>query len=229
METTLITGANRGIGLGLAKRFLSGGHRVIATCRDPERAAELDSLRGTGEMEVLALDVTDESSVNELSERLEHERIDVLINNAGVLGDHRNQSLDRMDYDLWRALFEVNTLAPFRVLAALRNNLNRSDNPRVVTISARMASFGRTDTGVHAYRSTKAALNKLMQVLSYELKEEGIIVCCVHPGWVQTDMSGGTGELTVDDCSDAIHEFARNLEMDQSGRFWTWAGEELSW
>lgn len=229
METTFITGANRGIGLGLSRRFLTAGHRVIASCRDPQNAAELQALGELGELQILALDVTDEASVDRVADALANTPVDVLINNAGVLGNHRTQTLDRMDYDLWRTLFEVNTVAPFRVLGALKDNLTLSDNPRAVTVSARMASFSRTDTGIHAYRSTKAALNKIMQVLSIELREEGVIVCCVHPGWVQTDMSGGTGELTVSECSDAIYEFTRDLEMTQSGRFWTWAGEELPW
>ncbi|MEM8767529.1 MAG: SDR family oxidoreductase [Pseudomonadota bacterium] len=228
METTLITGASRGIGLGLTQRFLEAGHRVFATCRAPEEATELKALAGASALHIHRLDVVQEDSVAALAERLSNETIDVLINNAGALGT-RKQSLNRMDYDQWRHLFEVNTIAPFRVISAFQNQLMRSANPRIMTVSARMASFSRTDTGFHAYRSTKAALNKLMQVLAIELKDNGIVVCSVHPGWVATDMSGGTGELTVEACSNDLFTLADGLTMNQSGRFWTWSGEELSW
>ncbi|MEM7219722.1 MAG: SDR family oxidoreductase [Pseudomonadota bacterium] len=229
METTLITGANRGIGLGLAERFIAAGHKVLATCRHPAEAGALQTLAQQGTLEVHALDVTDESGVRELQQRLDGVCLDVLINNAGVLGDHRKQSLDNMDYEQWRMLFEVNTIAPFRLIGALKGNLAMSANPRVITVSAGMASFSRTDPGLHAYRSSKAALNKLMQVLSIELAADGIAVCSVHPGWVQTDMSGGTGDLSVAECAAGIYKLTSELENEHSGRFWTWAGDELSW
>ena len=190
METILITGANRGIGLELTKQFLAGGASVIATCRAPDAAADLHHLRqSTSNLTMETLDVTDEASVNRLAVALDGVPINVLINNAGVMGgDH--QSLNDMDFAAWRDTLEINTMAPFRMAAAFLPNLRSAQKARLVTISSQMGALNRQSTGAHIYRSSKAAVNKVMQVLALELKQDGIVVCPVHPGWVRTDMGG---------------------------------------
>src|SRR5690606_10117618 len=159
METIVITGANRGIGLGLTERFLDAGRRVVATCRNPERARELRALEARGELRIHALEVTDEAAVARFCRELADETVDVLVNNAGVIGGDR-QSLDDMDYDAWRHTFEVNTIAPFRLATGLLPNLRRASRPRIVTFSSQMGSLALKDGGYHAYRSSKAAVNK---------------------------------------------------------------------
>lgn len=226
VETIVITGANRGIGLELTKRFTSNGDRVIATCRDPDRARDLTSLDGA--LDVHRVEVTDDKNVAEFRDALGAQCIDVLINNAGVMGsDH--QTIDSMDYDAWLEAFSVNTMAPFRLITELRDNLKPATRPRAVTLSSQMGSLARKSKGSHAYRSSKAAVNKVMQVLATELADDGIIVCPVHPGWVRTDMGGASADISVEESGAGLFKLVNALTMEQSGRFWTWNGEEHPW
>lgn len=222
----MITGANRGIGLELTKRFLAAGNRVIATCRDVDRSSDLAALGGA--LEVHCVDVTREDDVASLRAGLSNQTLDVLINNAGIMGSEQ-QTIDAMDYDAWLDAFSVNTLAPFRLITTFRDNLKRSGNPRAVTLSSQMGSLNRKSTGSHAYRSSKAAVNKVMQVLATELAADGIIVCPVHPGWVRTDMGGNSADISVEESGEGLFSLVNALTMEQTGRFWSWNGEEHPW
>ncbi|MEM7020672.1 MAG: SDR family oxidoreductase [Pseudomonadota bacterium] len=230
METALITGANRGVGLALAQCFLEADYRVIAACRKPAEAHELRELGDASVLSIEPLEVTDEQSVLALAEKLAEQPLDILINNAGVMGHgDSGQGTNSVDYDAWRDAFETNTIAPFRIISALKNNLSKADRPRAITISSQMGSLNRKSKGSYAYRSTKAAVNKLMQVLALELADEGIIVCPVHPGWVRTDMGGPTADISVEESATGLFKLISSITMEQSGRFWTWAGEEHPW
>ncbi|MEM9742451.1 MAG: SDR family oxidoreductase [Pseudomonadota bacterium] len=228
MEQVLITGANRGIGLELTKRFLLGGKRVLATCRAPEEAVDLHRLGENERLSILELDVTNAESVRGLRGRLAGETLDVLINNAGVMGGDK-QSIDDMDYAAWLHALEVNTLAPFRLLAALRDNLRQSTHGRAITLSSQMGSLSRRSVGSHAYRSSKAAVNKVMQVLALELEVDGIVVCPVHPGWVRTDMGGSNADISVEQSALGLVQLIERMTMAHTGRFWTWEGKEHPW
>lgn len=126
-----------------------------------------------------------------------------------------------MDYAAWMRAFDVNTLAPFRVTTVFLPNLRRSTRPRVVALSSQMGSLHRESTGAFAYRSSKAALNKVMQVLSLELTPAGIVVCPVHPGWVRTAMGGAKADISVEESANGIVALIDSLTLDRSGRFWT--------
>ena len=178
METVVITGANRGIGLALTRRFLRAGKRVVATCRNPDT---LQVSEDRANLDVAKLDVADGEAVSTFVSELSGEVVDVLLNNAGVIGGDVH-SVDDVDYDAWREAFEVNTLAPFRLAVTLRANLQRSARPRVVTVSSQMGSLDRKGSGSYAYRGSKAAVNKVMQALAQEFHGDGIVVCPVHPG-----------------------------------------------
>ena len=228
METIVITGANRGIGLALARRFLQEGKDVIATCRALDDATELRSLQERGNLSLYELDVTDNAAVHNVAETLSGKSIDVLINNAGVMGP-KQQSLSQMNYESWSYTFAVNAMAPFHLATSLLNNLKMSSNPRIITISSQMGSLNRKNKGAYAYRSSKAAVNKVMQVLATELEPENIIVCPVHPGWVKTDMGGAEADITVAESAAGLVNVINNLTKAQSGRFWTWQGVEHPW
>lgn len=245
METVLITGANRGIGLELVKILLRDGRRVIATCRSPETAGELRALVSTlvstkesdegsakrsetPDLDIQQLEVTDSISIGALRTKLSGVQVDVLVNNAGVMGGE-NQSLNQMDSDAWRHTFEVNTIAPFQVSMALLDNLKLSSRPRIITVSSQMGALSRVSSGAYAYRSTKAAANKVMQVMAKDLENDGIIVCPIHPGWVQTDMGGPSADITVNESASGIVALIDGLTKEQSGRFWNWNGDEHAW
>ncbi|WP_407334139.1 SDR family oxidoreductase [Enterovibrio sp. 27052020O] len=228
MNTVLVTGATRGIGLELVKQFLENGHQVFATYRGQTPPDTLNALLSTNQLSLRPLQVTDEKSIAELVSILDGIAIDILINNAGSIGPD-NQSYHDMDVEGWAEAFRVNTIAPLMVTSALIPNLAISDSPRVITISSQMGSLHRESVGMYAYRSSKAALNKVMQVLALELKEKGIIVCPVHPGWVRTDMGGEDADISAKESAQGIVALSSQLTLADTGKFLTWEGKEHAW
>ena len=228
MQRVLVTGSSRGIGLELCRHFLAQGERVIATCRQPDKADLLGELAVNPNLQILALEVADPASVDRLVASLNGSVVDVLVNNAGIMGGE-HQSMEDMDYLAWQEAFEVNTMAPFRLTTALLDNLLLAERPRVVTLSSQMGALHRQSTGAFAYRSSKAAVNKVMQVLALELQSRGVAVCPVHPGWVRTDMGGDGADISVEECVSGLATFINGMSMEHSGRFWTWEGKEHPW
>ena len=226
METVIITGANRGIGLALTSRFLRAGKRVIGACRNPGTFEFGDD---RSNLDVVKLDVTDGEAVSRFVSDLSGDVVDVLLNNAGVIGGD-TKSVENVDYDAWREAFEVNTLAPFRLAVSLRANLQRSPRPRIVTISSQMGSLDRkSGPGNYAYQGSKAAVNKVMQALASEFHGDGIVVCPVHPGWVRTDMGGPSAEISAEESASALFDLVESLTIGDTGQFWTWEGKRHPW
>ena len=219
MPTVLITGASRGIGKVLAHQYEGDGWDVIRTCRDP---------KGAGIPEALKLDVTDPDDVCDAAEALSGRPIDVLINNAGVIGQ-RDAALGSIDYRLWEETFRINTLAPIRVAEALVANVAASDRKTMVFISSVMGSIARNAGGHYLYRSTKAALNAAMVSVSQELAPRGVICISMHPGWVQTEMGGPTAAVSVPDSSTGIRRVVAGLQSSDNGRFYDYDGAEIPW
>jgi len=227
METVLITGASRGIGLELTRQFLELGYKVISTYRG-QPSSQLSGLLTTKALMLVELEVTDGVSIAKLVNSFEDTKLDILINNAGVIGP-KDQSLAGVESAGWIDTFAVNTIAPLMVSRALLPHLKCSSNPRIVTISSQMGALHRESKGMFAYRSSKAAVNKVMQVLALELKSKGITVCPVHPGWVKTDMGGEEADISVEESASGIINLAQDLTIEQSGKFFTWQGEEHVW
>lgn len=228
MQHVLITGANRGIGLQLVRQFLQQGWKVFAACRKPDSAEALTAL-ACSRLQVLPLDVTDARSVLALVAALNGVHLDVLINNAGIMGPAQ-QGVRDMDYEGFLQALNVNAVAPLRVSAALLPNLKQARRPRIVTLSSQMGAFGLDmGPGKIAYSSSKTAASKVMQLMAKELAPEGIIVCPVHPGWVKTDMGGPAAQLDAADCAAGLYKLIDGLQLQQSGRFWTWDGREHVW
>ncbi|MEO1199681.1 MAG: SDR family oxidoreductase [Pseudomonadota bacterium] len=230
MERVVISGANRGIGLGLVEAFSARGDHVLAACRTPDSAAELRALADhpNRTIEIVALDVTNPDSVAALPGSIGDRAIDILINNAGIIGPKRQSSRD-MDFDGWTETFAVNTLGPFRVTHALLPALKRSGRPRIVTVSSRMGSFSSRPTDRIAYRSSKAAVNKAMQALADDLRPEGISVVVVHPGWVRTDIGGGSADLSIAESRNGLVAVIDRLDISATGRFLNYDGSEITW
>lgn len=225
METILITGTTRGIGLELTKQLLDN-HKVIATYRNQPsealKAIEHENLT------LHALDVTDTQSINQLAESLSDQSIDILINNAGIVGPEA-QDIEAMDVSGWLDTFSVNTIAPFQVSKALLPSLKQASQPRIFTISSQMASLADDGTNMMAYRTSKTAVNKVMQMLSVALKEAGIGVFLLHPGWVRTDMGGPDAPLTAADSATGLVKMITTLTIKDTGKFFTWAGDVHPW
>lgn len=228
MSTVLITGANRGIGLELVKHYAARGDTVLACCRNPASATALAAVGG--KVTVLPVEVTDAASVAALGARLAGQAIDIVINNAGVLGpDYGDQTPYKMDFDGWANAFEVNTMAPVRVMQALLPNLKASARGKLVTITSQMGALSLDMTMGFAYSSTKAALNKFMKLTAIELVKDGIDVCVIHPGWVKTDMGGEAADITPQESAAGIVKTIDGLNAGNTGSFWKWNGEVHGW
>jgi len=233
MPTVMITGANRGLGLGLAKAYLAKGYDVIATARNPEKAKELKALEGP--IEVHKLDVTDHPAVDALAEKLKRSAIDILINNAGVLGgptfrkDNPGQNFGSVDFDGLRYTLEVNSIAPLKVTEAFTAQVAASKLKKVITLTSRMGAIGEMEGGFVAYRSSKAAVNAIMKNISHALKEKGISVAVLHPGWVKTDMGSQAAPVEIADSVKGLIEQIDHLSLAETGCFKTFEGVAVSW
>ena len=170
------------------------------------------------------MDVTSDESVARLAGQLEGSRIDYLVNNAGIL---ERTSLDDLDFDSMERQFRVNSIGPLRVTAALRPNLDAGS--KVFVITSRMGSIDdNTSGGAYGYRMSKAAVNIVGKSLSVDLKEDGIAVFLLHPGWVATDMTGQTG-IEVQESAAGLVERMDALDMSDTGSFWHQEGYQLPW
>lgn len=220
MATVLITGANRGIGLALARHSAARGDRVIATCRS--RSNELDAL----DVEVHAgVDVADRASLARLDASLGDARIDVLINNAGIL---LPTSLDRLDFDAILRQLDVNAVGPLRVFDALRKRLGAGS--KIAIISSQMGSIADNRSGgSYGYRMSKAAVNMAGVTLARDLAPAGIAVVLLHPGYVQTDMTENSGNITADESARGLFARIDALTVETSGELWNQRGERLPW
>jgi len=220
MATICITGANRGIGLELARQFKGRGDEVVAVCRKP--SAELADL---GVRIIDGIDVTDDAAVGRLAKALGDTTLDILVNNAGVLSD---ESLADLDFDRIRRQFEVNSLGPLRITAALRGNLK--DGAKVAIVTSRMGSIeDNTSGGRYGYRMSKAAVNMAGRSLAHDLESDGVAVVILHPGFVRTGMTGHTGLIDPDESAAGLIARIDELTLETSGAFRHANGEHLPW
>ncbi len=231
MPCVLITGANRGLGLELSRQYSALGWRVLACCRDPQAATDLnDVIRHSGGLgEVLALDVKDHLQIQELADRLREESIDVLFNNAGIYGPSK-MFFGKIDYRAWAETFAVNTMAPLKLAECFIEQVSRSQRRVIACMSSSQGSISSNTTGRHyLYRSSKAALNAVVKSLSIDLRGQGITVVALHPGWVRTDMGGELADLDPAESVRGLIHVLDLLTPDHSGRFLNYDGSEISW
>lgn len=227
MANICITGANRGIGLELAKQYAAAGNNVFATCRDPSNADALNALAGEN-LTVHALTPTDGDSVATLAASLP--AVDILINNAGTPGPAPDQqSALAMDFDGWLETFNVNTLAPLRVLQGLHGLLQDSQDAKAITITSQMGALDLNWPTMYAYCSSKAAVNKVMRMISLELAADKIAVGLIHPGWVKTDMGGEGADITAAESAAGIISVIAGITLENTGSFMQWNGEPHAW
>ena len=219
MANIVITGANRGIGLELARQYVARGDDVIAVCRQGS-----EELKALGVEVIEGVDVTSDVSVTDLASALRGRHIDRLVNNAGVL---ERDSLEALDFGAIERQFRVNAMAPLRVTAALRHKL--TPGGKVFIITSRMGSVGdNTSGGYYGYRMSKVAVNMAAKSLSIDLKDQGVGVFLLHPGMVSTDMTGHHG-IGVAQAARGLIERMDALDIGQSGSFWHQEGYELPW
>lgn len=226
MPAALITGAARGLGLGLAGRCLDAGWDVIAAVRDPEAAA-LAALRARhgSRLSIEHLDLTDFDSIDACARRAGDRAIDVLIGNAAATAVS-DRGFGQTDYDDWAAMMRVNTFAQLRLAEAFVGQVARSQRRVMYFVSSRVGT--EPVPGMIAYRSSKSALNQVVFQLALQLRARGVCVACGHPGFVQTDATRGQGTFTVEQSAGRLFALIDRLQLADSGKFFEPDGSELS-
>ncbi len=233
-ESALITGASRGIGLGLTKVFLTQGDRVYAACRNPQQNSKLQTLKqkNPNSLFLIPMEVDSDESAKkaalEVAGQTDH--LDIVINNAGISPGPAFAKLEEVDFKNCRDAYEINVIGPMRVSREFLSLLRKSKNPRIVNITSGLASLsGKNEGGFYAYGASKAALNMLTRTMAFQFKEEGITVVCLDPGWVKTDMGGPSAPLSAEEATSAIVKTAKELSLQKTGQFIYHDGHELKW
>ena len=230
MNTILITGSNRGIGLELVKHYASNGWQVHACCRNPDNADALQKLATEFSLiTVHALDVINASQLSALSEQLQDTPIDILFNNAGVYGPN-DANFGNTDTEEWLTCLHINTIAPLKVCEAFINNVEKSELKIIAAMSSKMGSMADNGSGgSYVYRSSKAALNAAMVSAAIDLKPKKIKVAILHPGWVKTDMGGPNAEINTEQCVKQLRTTLGKMTLQNSGNFFEIDGSTIPW
>ncbi len=228
--TILITGANRGIGLELTEQFAEDGWQVLACCRNPADAGQLQALSERDlAIELHALDVTNYEQMAALADQLGNRPIDILLSNAGIYGS-KGVGFGEVDAQEWRQVLEVNTIAPFMLVQTFVEQVAASQQKLVAVISSKVGSIADNSSGgSYIYRSSKTAVNQVVKSLSIDLTDRDITVISLHPGWVKTDMGGPNAEISTDESVSGLKGILQSAGLAQSGQFIEFNGSSIPW
>lgn len=240
MPTLFITGANRGLGLGIAQILAGKGWSIHATCRDPAKADALQTLGKAhpGKVTLHRLELLDFAGIAKLGDTLKDATIDVLLNNAGVMNMAqkrfdpalKDQNFGRTDVEDWTGVFQVNVIAPMKMAEALVEPVARSERKVIVTTTSIMGSIELNTSGRwHHYRTSKAAVNQMMRGMAAELRPRGITCFALHPGSVRTEMNSPKAELSIEESTTGIVRVLENASLKDSGKYLQWNGEGMAW
>lgn len=229
-RTVLITGANRGIGLEFARQYAEQGWQVIGTARQlPAEPLRNLTQQFGGRVSAVSLDVTDDTRIRALARELNGQTLDLLVLNAGVYGQD-NDEFGRIDAGIWHRTFQINTIAPLKIMEAFVDHVAKSDRKVIVALTSKMGSM--TDNrsgGSYVYRSSKAALNAVVKSAAMDLRERAITVLALHPGWVKTDMGGDNALITPKQSVFGLRQIIDNATLAHTGRFYQYDGTEVPW
>ncbi len=227
--TILITGANRGLGLEFCRQYLAAGEQVIAGARHPEQAEQLQELaeQYPQNLSIVMLDITQEQQHHALRQQLGEQKLDIVINNAGIYGP-KGQPLEQIEADEWNRVFQVNAIAP--ILFTRNISFHLKQPAKVVFISSKMGSMGdNTSGGSYIYRSSKAALNAAARSYALDAQPHGVQVAILHPGWVQTAMGGPAALISPETSVAGLRQVISQLDADDSGEFIAYDGQPIPW
>lgn len=253
--TVLVTGSSRGIGLEFVRQFAAQGWRVIATCRDPERATELRAVAARyPDVVIERMDITDDAEVAAVAARYRGQPIDILVNNAAHLGPRAQQELAGLDWGQFEESWETNAVGPMRVTRAFLDNVAAGRAGRILTLSSAAASIAGLNAApvqFYPYRASKAALNMLMRGVALDVAPRGIVVGIVNPGLVDTRgilalkpgdpvpdefvpvmpliRSGALKLITPAESVAAMIRLIEKMTPQQSGTFLNYDGTPLPW
>lgn len=234
VPTVLITGANRGIGLEYIRQYGARGWNVIATARKPADARELKALaKDNPRITIEALDVSNLADIDDLARKYAGKPVDVLVNNAGITGDARNQVLGKLNWPEFEQVLRTNTIGPLKMVEAFLPSIEASRQKKIVNVSSSEGSIGSVIQGrTYFYRASKAGLNMEMRNLAAVVKGKGISVAMINPGPVDTDMMAGVPKAMLRTREDSVADMIRitdRLTTENTGVFWNFSGEQLPW
>jgi len=252
--TVLITGSNRGIGLEFARQYAALGWRVIATCRTPDRADDLHQIAEIfPNLTIEKLDITDHAAIDTMAKSYSHLAIDILLNNAALLGARDKQALGNIDYELFRRILDVNTVGTIKVTEAFTPHVIASRQKKIITLGSAAGSIQMINPppDFYAYRASKVALHLLMKNVSLALAEQGVLVGLINPGLVDTRgfaqigpddpvpedfkqivrliRSGALEMSSPEEAVERMIDLIENLSAEQSGTFLNADGGTLPW
>lgn len=231
-QTVFITGSSRGVGLELTKQYAADGWDVIATARTPDDDTDLLALAAQYDnIRIEALDVTDHAQIDALAAKLSGTAIDVLINNAGVLGDPGAQRVGTLDFSVAAPLFETNAFGPLKIAEAFLPHVTASETKKIINISSIVGSMANTTGNILFYRASKSALNMLMRSFAKDTAKQGLIVGLIHPGVVDTDMSApfDIPKVSVQDSASGLRRVIDWYTPATSGDFMQYTGAPMAW
>ena len=239
VPTILISGANKGLGLGFATRFARDGWRVLASCRDPASVGALERLaaESAGRVRIDTLDVTDPASIAHYASALRGEAIDILFNNAGIQGP-QPQNFGATDYAAWEDVIRTNVFGVMRMCEAFVDHVAASDRRLIVNVSSGTSSIANKNalTGVghpkgelYLYRSSKTALNMVSRCMAWELQPRGIAVVMLGPGWVRTALGSDAARFSVEESVANCTPMIQAWTLADTGRFYLYDGSEVPW
>jgi len=237
-NTVLVTGANRGIGFEFVRQYARRGWRVIAGARTPGGAHGLRELSDQyPDICIEELDVSSPASIDALAERLQGQALDVIVNNAGVFGDFPSQAFGAIDFDQFDNFMRTNALGPLKICEAFVGHVKAGGEKKIVSVTSQAGSFGLDSgglPGMYFYKASKAAQNMIMRNVAKDVKDDGITVCVLSPGMVNT-----AGEIPPERRFPGLIEPPESvagmlavidaLTLEQSGKFIRYTGEEQAW
>jgi short-subunit dehydrogenase len=226
MKTTLITGANKGLGLEFARQLKDKGYYVIGCCRNPSNANELNELAD----EVIQLDVTNDQDIASMKQTLNNRPIDLLVNNAGTSGE-QGVTIGNINRGNFLELINVNCISVVKLSDALLTNIQLSQEKSILVISSRMGSISDNERGrSYAYRASKAALNCVMRSFAIDVKDKGIHVMLIHPGWVKTAMGGPDALIDVQtSVAGILKQAEKELPSSHAEKLHRFDGDLIAW
>ncbi len=239
MPTVLITGANRGIGLEFVHQYADDGWTVIACSRDPEgeSSAELrDIAAGAGgRVSLEAMDMLDHASIEAVAEKYTGTAIDVLINNAGIIGpvpiqDHLDaQHFGTIDYEVWDQVIRTNTFAPVKMAEAFIDHVKAGKQKKIITLSSTVGSFQEDVTPAFCYCTSKTAVTKAVQLMSEVLRKDDVVAMAFCPGHVKTRMGVGGATVEIPDSVSGMRGLIAGFTMADTGTFRRYNGDTVAW